>query len=174
MTIVLDILLIIGLRLIDVSLGTLRIMLLTRGSRWRSSLIGFFESLTWVTAATIVLRDLDDPVRMVAFAFGFAAGTFLGASVERAIAVGSAVVHIVGPVGSPSTAFDLRAAGFGATVLNGEGMDGDVRMTFTVVPRRRVREVMDIVRRVNPAAFISVQDVRTTDTAPRAATAVRK
>jgi len=174
MTIVLDVLLIVGLRLIDVSLGTLRIMLLTRGSRWRAGFIGFFESLTWVMAAGLVLSELDDPVRMVAFAFGFGAGTFLGASLERLLAVGNAVVHIVAPVDSPPTAFELREAGFGATVLNGEGMDGDVRMTFTVVPRRRVKEVLAVARRANPQAFVTVEDVRAAETAPRAATAVRK
>jgi uncharacterized protein YebE (UPF0316 family) len=174
MTIVLDVLLIVGLRLIDVSLGTLRIMLLTRGSRWRAGAIGFFESLTWVMAAGLVLSELDDPVRMVAFAFGFGAGTFLGASLERLLAVGNAVVHIVAPVDSPPAAFELRRSGFGATVLNGEGMDGEVRMTFTVVPRRRVKEVLAAVRRANPQAFVTVEDVRTAETAPRTATAVRK
>jgi uncharacterized protein YebE (UPF0316 family) len=169
---VLGFLAIVGLRLIDVSLGTLRIMLLTRGSRWRSGLIGFFESLTWVTAASIVLRDLDDPVRMVAFAFGFAAGTVLGASIERILAIGTAVVHAVSPGDTAAGAEALRAAGYRVTVLGGEGRDGAVRMAFTVVPRRRSRDVLDIVSRADPTAFVTVEDVRA---APlRTATAVRK
>ena len=148
---VLSFLAIVGLRLVDVSLGTLRIMLLTRGSRWRSGLIGFFESLTWVTAASIVLRELDDPVRMVAFAFGFAAGTVLGASLERLLAIGTTVVHAVSS-GDGGTADALRAAGYRVTVLGGEGRDGEVRMAFTVVPRRRSRDVLSIVRRADPTA----------------------
>ena len=163
---------IVGLRLVDVSLGTLRIILLTRGSRWRSGAIGFFESLTWVTAASIVLRDLDDPLRMIAFAFGFAAGTVLGASLERVLAIGTAVVHAVSPGTGASTAEALRAAGFRVTVLDGEGRDGEVRMAFTVVPRRRSREVLDIVRRADPGAFVTVEDVRAATR--RAAIAVRK
>jgi uncharacterized protein YebE (UPF0316 family) len=163
---------IVGLRLVDVSLGTLRIMLLTRGSRWRSGAIGFFESLTWVTAASIVLRDLDDPLRMIAFALGFAAGTVLGVSLERLLAVGTAVVHAVSPGASTATAEALRAAGFRVTVMEGEGRDGQVRLAFTVVPRRRSREVLDIVHRADPGAFVTVEDVRTATL--RAATAVRK
>jgi uncharacterized protein YebE (UPF0316 family) len=163
---------IVGLRLIDVSLGTLRIMLLTRGSRWRSGLIGFFESLTWVTAASIVLRDLNDPVRMVAFAVGFAAGTVLGASLERLLAIGTTVVHAVSPGTTAAAADALRDAGYRVTVLGGEGRDGEIRMAFTVVPRRQARQVLSIVHRSDPAAFVTVEDVRS---APlRAATAVRK
>lgn len=169
---VLSALAIVGLRLVDVSLGTLRIMLLTRGSRWRSGIIGFFESLTWVTAASIVLRDLDDPVRMVAFAFGFAAGTVLGVSLERWLAIGTSVVHAVSPAETATAADALRAAGYRVTVLGGEGRDGEVRMAFTVVPRRRSRQVLDIVHRADPSAFVTIEDVRATPL--RGATAVRK
>ncbi len=172
MDVVLSFMAIVGLRLVDVSLGTLRIMLLTRGSRWRSGLIGFFESLTWVTAASIVLRDLDDPVRMVAFATGFAAGTVLGASLERLLAIGTTIVHAVSPGNDAATADALRAAGYRVTVLGGEGRDGEVRMAFTVVPRRRSREVLSIVHRVDPSAFVTIEDVRATPL--RAASAVRK
>lgn len=172
MDLALSFLAIVGLRLVDVSLGTLRIMLLMKGSRWRSGLIGFFESLTWVTAASIVLRDLDDPVRMVAFAFGFAAGTVLGVSIERLLAIGTTVVHAVSAGRTASPAEALRSAGYRVTVLGGEGRDGEVQMAFTVVPRRRSGAVLDIVHRADPAAFVTIEDVRA---APlRAATAVRK
>ena len=76
-------LMIFGLRLVDVSLGTLRIVFLTRGEAWRAGLIGFLESLVWVFAVTLVLKHLDDPVRMIAFAAGFGAGTFVGMTIER-------------------------------------------------------------------------------------------
>ncbi len=159
MSILLNVLFIIGLRLIDVPLGTLRIMLLTRGSRWRSGLVGFLESLTWVTAATLVLREVDDPVRMVAFATGFGLGTILGVSLERWLAPGTAVVQVVSPVASPEVAPELRSQGFGVTVLNGEGRDGDVRISLSVIPRRQLRQVLQTVRSTNPDAFTTIEDV---------------
>ena len=174
MDLFLSALLIFGLRLVDVSLGTLRIVLLTRGHGLKAGAIGFAESLTWVFAVSQVLRNLDDPVRMVAFAAGFGAGTLLGVVVEGWLAMGTSIVRVVAPVETPQAAAELREAGFGVTVLNGEGGYGDVRLSLTVVPRRRLREVLGIVYGVNPGAFVTFEQVRTPPVAYRKATAVRK
>lgn len=174
MHLLLSAILIFSLRLVDVTLGTMRIVLLTRGSGWRSGIVGFLESLTWVVAASQVLRNLDDPVRMVAFAAGFGAGTALGVVIERWIAMGTMIVRIVAPVASPQVTEVLRDAGFGVTVLNGEGLQGDVRMAITVVARRRLREVLTIVHRVNPTAFVTYDKVDKPTPSYRRAVAVRK
>jgi uncharacterized protein YebE (UPF0316 family) len=167
-------LLIFSLRLVDVSLGTIRIVLLTRGEAWKAGAVGFFESMTWVFAVSQVLRDLDDPVRMVGFAAGFAAGTFLGVLIERWLAMGNRIVRVIAPVDTPQAADALRAAGYAVTVLNGEGLSGDVRLAFTVVPRRRLKEVLRIIETVNPKAFVTFEQIRLAPGAYRAATSVRK
>jgi uncharacterized protein YebE (UPF0316 family) len=82
MDLLFDCLLIVALRLADVSIGTVRIVLLTRGSRWRAGAMGFVEPLIWVFAVTLVLQNLNDPVRMVAYAVGFGLGTVLGVTVD--------------------------------------------------------------------------------------------
>lgn len=174
MDLFLSALMIFSLRLVDVSLGTIRIVLLTRGEAWKAGLIGFVESMTWVFAASQVLRNLDDPVRMVGFAAGFGAGTFLGVLIERWLAMGSRIVRVIAPIGSPQAADALRAAGYAVTVLNGEGLHGDVRLAFTVVPRRRLKEVLAIVEEINPEAFVTFEQVRLAPTGYRAATSVRK
>ncbi len=157
MELFLSALLIFTLRLTDVSLSTVRIVLVTRGNRSLAAVLGFFESLVWIIAAGQVITNVDDPVRLIAFASGFAAGTLFGATVERWLALGSTIVRIVTSVGSPEVAPLLREHGFQVTVLNAEGMEGDVRLAFTVVPRRRQREVLAIVGRVNPDAFVTME-----------------
>ncbi len=149
------------LRVTDVSLGAIRIVMLVRGRRWVAGLLGFFESLIWVLAAGLVLTNLDSPLRVVAFAAGFAAGTVLGGTVERWIALGNSVLRVITPYETPEVAPYLRAAGFGVTVVNAEGKDGEVRLAFTVVPRRRADEVLAITHRVNPDAFVTLEDVTT-------------
>jgi uncharacterized protein YebE (UPF0316 family) len=170
----LNALLIFVLRLVDVSLATLRIVLLSRGSRWRAGLIGFFESLVWVSAAALVLANLDNRIQLVAFAFGFAAGTVVGVTIERWLALGKSILRIVVPVDSPPIAPDLRDAGFGATVLNAEGMRGEVRVVFTVLSRRQARKALSIVHGINPDAFVTLEDVTTPNLRLRRAPSVRK
>lgn len=154
-------LLIFFMRIADVSLGTLRIVMLVRGRRSLAGLLGFCESLIWLLAASQVIGNLDNPLKLVAYAGGYAAGTMLGSTIERWIAMGQSMLRIVTPVDSPPVAPALRQAGFFVTVLNAEGRDGDVRVAFSVIPRRRMNEVIDIICRANPKAFVTFEEVST-------------
>jgi uncharacterized protein YebE (UPF0316 family) len=148
---------IFSLRILDVSLGTLRIAFLVRGQRGVAGVLRFFESLVWLTAASQVLTSLDAPIKFVAYAGGYAAGTVLGVSIERWIGVGDSLVRVVTPVGAPSVEEPLRRAGFYVTSLNAQGRDGDVRVHFTVLARRRVPHALRIIREHSPNAYVTVE-----------------
>ncbi len=167
-------LLIFGARLVDQSLGTMRIIYLFRGRRALAGALGFFESATWLLAVSQVVTNIDEPIKVVAFAGGFAAGTMLGGTVERWLALGQGVLRVVSPFESPQAAAALRAAGFAVTVVNAEGRDGPVRLAFSVVPRKRKREALAIVARVNPGAFVTFEDVEMLNLALAKAGRVRK
>jgi uncharacterized protein YebE (UPF0316 family) len=163
MDLVLSALLIFSMRVADVSIGTVRIVTLVQGRRFLAGGLGFFESLIWILAASQVIGNLDDPVRIVGYAGGFAAGTVLGSTIERWIGMGKALVRVVAEVHDPPVASRLRELGFGATVLNAEGLEGPVRLTFTVIPRRRTKEVLGVIRAINPDAFVTVESTTTPD-----------
>jgi uncharacterized protein YebE (UPF0316 family) len=153
--------LIIALRLVDVSLGTVRIILLSRRYRLLPALIGFVEVFTWLVAATMVFSNLNSPPRMLAYAGGFGLGTYLGATLESWLAVGNTMMRVVSPVTGPQSDEALRQAGFAVTVINADGRDGEVRLAFTIIPRRRTREALNIIHELDPAAFVTLQDIET-------------
>ncbi len=148
---------IFSLRILDVSMGILRISMVVRGRRRLAGIFGFLESLIWLVAAAQVLKDLDSPIKYIAYAGGFAAGTMIGTTIERWIAVGHVMFRIVAPVNSPQVAEALRAEGFFVTVVNAEGRDGKVRISFSVVPRRKIPKVKTIVQQINPDAFVTFE-----------------
>lgn len=160
-----DLALIFALRSLDVGIATVRIVLLGRGRRGLAATLGFIEAIVWVVAVARVLDGIDDPARMIAFAAGFAIGTYLGSMVEEWLAIGQAMVRIVAPVDTPMVASHLRDLGFGATVLNGDGLDGEVRLTFCVIERKRLGEVTRLVRSVNPGAYVTVDNTASLDLA---------
>jgi uncharacterized protein YebE (UPF0316 family) len=165
MDLAIDLLIIFTLRLLDVGMATVRIVLLGRGRPGPAAALGFVEAMIWVLAITRVLDGLNDPARMVAFALGFAAGTYIGSVVEEWLALGQALVRIVAPVRTEPVAPLLRAKGYGATVVNGDGLDGDVRVTFCVVPRKEVYTVTHLIHEANPAAYVTVDQTSTVDLA---------
>jgi uncharacterized protein YebE (UPF0316 family) len=161
--IVLGTVLVFFLRIVDVSIGTFRIVVLMRGHVGLAAGLGFLESLTWVAAASVVFANLGDPVRAIAFAAGFGTGVLVGGLVERRVAMGTAFVRVVAPTTAPQATHALRTAGFPVTVLNAEGRDGDVRVSFLVLPRRKVKHVLALVHEVNPDAFVTVEEVNLPD-----------
>ena len=160
-----DLLLIFLLRVADVSIGTVRIVILGRGSRGRAALLGAVESFIWVLAAARVLDGLDDIWRMVAFAAGYGAGTALGVTMERWLALGSALVRIVAPSSSPRAAEGLRALGYAVTVLAGDQSGDEVRVSLVVVPRRRLKDVYREIARLNPEALVTIEATTQVDLA---------
>ena len=167
MTISLLSLLIFSLRVVEVGVGTIRIVMLVRERSLLAGALGFAQSLIWVAAAGVVLNNLESIPRIVAFSLGFGVGTALGSVLERQLALGHSILRIVTPFDTPPVEDLLREAGYGVTVLNARGMRGDVRLAWTVVPRRRTRDVLGRVRDANADAFVTVQSVATIDISDR-------
>jgi len=121
-----------------------------------------------------VITSLDAPIKFVAYAAGYATGTVLGVSIERWIAAGDTLLRVVTPVGSPAVELPLRAAGYYVTSLNAQGRDGDVRVLFTVLPRRKVPDALRIVRAASPSAYVTLEATTPARAASIGASHVRK
>lgn len=156
-------LLIFCARLADVSLGTLRIILISRGNRPWATITGFFESAVWLLAISQVFAHLDRPTSFLAYAGGFAAGTWLGVTIEKKMALGLVSVRIITREDATRLAEELRQERFGVTMLGARGLHGRVRLIFCIVKRREMDRLLEVVRRIDPKAFVSVSDVRTAE-----------
>ena len=154
MNLFLSALLIFVLRLIDQSLTTVRALVVTK-KPVLGAFIGLIESAIWILAVSQVIGDINDPVLIAAYAFGFAGGTLLGIQLEKFIGVGSAVVRVFSPSKTARVAKKLRKKGFMVTEINAKGRDGAVTISWCIVPRRKVRKVLQIVKSVNPDAYVT-------------------
>ena len=148
-------LIIFSLRLADQSLGTMRALLVSKNKPIYAALIGLVESAIWIVAISQVIKDIDDPILIAAYAAGFAAGTILGSYIERIVGVGNIVVRVFSPANSPSVAEALRENGHGVTVIDGEGKDGSVKIYLCVIPRRKLKSVLKMIEEINPNSFIT-------------------
>ncbi len=153
-------LLIFVLRCVDVSLGTLRLILTVQGRRALSSVIGFVEVSVFITAVASVVAGPLDLLRVLAYGGGFAAGTWLGMTVDRYLALGDVIVRVISR-SHEQLLKALTSAGFGVTLVEGRGGRGSaVGVLFSVCRRRRLPEMIRIVSRVDRSAIVNVQDIR--------------
>ena len=146
---------IFALRLADQSLGTMRSLLVAKNKPIYAALIGLVESAIWIVAISQVIKDIDDPFLIVAYASGFAAGTILGSYIERLVGLGNIVVRVFSAADSPSVAEKLRENGHGVTVIDGQGKDGPIKIYWCVISRRRLRSVLKMIEEINPKAYIT-------------------
>lgn len=149
-------------RVTDVSIGTVRLICVTRGHRAVAILLGFFELLIWVFAVSSVFAHLDRWINIVAFAGGFAAGNALGMSIEARLAMGVQTLSFISRGRANAVAERLRYAGLPVTTLVGSGRDGPVVLCMAVVPRRQTPTTIKMAKEIDPDVVVTVEDVRQT------------
>ncbi len=147
-------------RIIDVSIGTMRIIFLTRGFKTLSALIGFFESLIWIIAISQVMNNVNSWAAYLAFSGGFACGNVVGIWLEEKIALGTLVIRIITQRDAGALLEAMRAAAYNVTNIDAEGEHGQVMVLFTIVRRKQLSEVTALIRQHNPQAIYTVENVR--------------
>ncbi len=147
-------------RLIDVALGTLRIIFVSRSMRKLAPLVGFFESLIWLFAISQIVMNLGNVMSYFAFAAGFATGNFVGIYLENKLSIGLLSVRVVTSEDGSDLINYLREHNFGVTSVSATGVSGRVRLIISVIKRKDLDEYVNIVKEFNPKAFMSIEDVR--------------
>jgi uncharacterized protein YebE (UPF0316 family) len=153
-------LLIFSARVVDVSLGTLRIIYLSRGFKLFAATCAFFEILIWLAAITQIFQHLSNLIMYLSYAAGFATGSYVGITIENKLAVGFVAVRIITQKDATELVEHLRERDYGVTTAAASGISGNVRLVFTIIRRKDLKEAIDIIKQFNPGAFFSVEDVK--------------
>ena len=147
-------------RILDVSIGTIRIMFVSKGYRGKATLLGFVEVLIWIIIVAQIFTNLDNWLNYIAFAAGFATGNYVGMYIEEKMKMGVQIYRIIVNQENSGLAEELMNRDFRVTVVPGEGKYGPVKVLFTVAKRKRWQELSDVVNELAPNAFYSVEDVK--------------
>ncbi len=153
-------LLIFFARISDVTIGTMRIVFVSRGHKFAAPLLGFFEVLIWLLALAKIMQNLSNPLTYVAYGAGFAMGNYIGISLEERLAMGMCVVRIITRRDAHELVVQLRAEGYGVTVMDADGNFGKVAVFYSVIKRSCLSHFVEIIQQYNPKAFYTVEDVR--------------
>ena len=153
-------LLVFGLRIIDVSLGTLRIFAVVQGRVFVSVALGFVEILIWVTAVSQVIANLQSsPLLVLGYAGGFAAGNGIGILLQHRFAAGPVVLRLVTTKPADEIVDFMRARGAEVIRLTGRGDGGAEEMVYATVDRRHVERIVNFAERKDPEVFSVVEPV---------------
>ncbi|MFY9800536.1 MAG: DUF5698 domain-containing protein [Methanoregula sp.] len=148
-------------RICDVSMETIRVIYISKGIKYLAPIIAFFEIVIWLLAMEVVMRDLTNIANFLAFAFGFAMGTYIGLVIEEKLSIGMVIMRIVTTEESNDEIVSfMQSENYGITTLDAKGSRGNVRIILSLVNRTDVARITERIRSTNPHAFFSIEDVR--------------
>lgn len=147
-------------RVTDVTLGTMRIIFLSRGKKIIAPLLGFVEVFIWITVVSQIVGGAHNYVAYFAYAAGFAVGNYFGMVLEEKLAIGTLVVRAFLSKDGKTLVQRLHDSGYGVTNVDGHGVNGPVQVIYTIVMRKELTDVVNIIQEIHPKAFFTVEELR--------------
>jgi len=148
-------------RICDQSIGTMRIIFVSKGKRNIAPILGFFEVLIWITAISKIMQNLDNYVNYIAYAAGFATGNYVGMIIEEKLAMGILMIRIFANERGTDLVNILNSSGFGATVVEAHGARDKVHLIYTIVKRNEIENALGLINKFNPKIFYTIEEIKT-------------
>jgi len=148
-------------RILDQSIGTLRLIFLSKGMKYIAPFLGFFEVIIWLVAVGQIMQHLDNWLCYVAYGAGFATGNYIGITLEEKLSIGTSIIRVILSNESPELIGALKSHNFGLTILDAEGAKGKVKILFSIIRRKEIPDFLITLHDHHPAAFYTIEDVRT-------------
>jgi uncharacterized protein YebE (UPF0316 family) len=153
-------LLILMARIVDVSMDTIRVIMVAKGYRQYAPYVGFFQALVWVITISRVMVNLENWTAYLGYAAGFGVGTYVGMRIEEKLALGYELVRVITRSDAAELIRTLRNKGYPVTSATGKGRDGVVGILYIILRRKALEEVTGIIKKFNPKAFYTIEDMR--------------
>jgi uncharacterized protein YebE (UPF0316 family) len=146
-------------RVADVSLGTVRVIFVSRGMKYFAAIMGFFEVLIWILVIGQIMKNLSNPLCYIAYAGGFAMGNFVGICIGEKLSLGVAILRVITNKNTEKLIGDFKTHGYGVTSIDGQGSAGQVKLIFSIVKRSHLEEAIGLIKKFDPTAFYSIDDI---------------
>lgn len=147
-------------RIVDVTVGTIRVIMVSRGYKNIAPVLGFGEVIIWLLAIGQIMQQLDNVMSYIGYGAGFAAGNYIGIHLVEKMSLGTVVLRIIPRTDSTALVSALRGAGYGVTAVNAEGKDGPVQIIFSIVKKKDLQGALGIINEHNPNAFYTIEEVQ--------------
>jgi len=147
-------------RVTDVTIGTMRLIFVSKGYKAVAPFLGFVEIIIWLLAMTQIMQHLDNWVCYVAYGGGFAMGNYVGILLEQKLSIGNVIIRVFPKKDISVLIDDLRSMEYGVSVIEVQGKEGRKKMIFSVIKRKSINKYVDTVLHHNPNAFYSVEDIK--------------
>ena len=142
-------------RIVDVSLGTIRVNMIVRRKKAFAAVIGFFEVGIFISIIVRIIQEVDNIYGIISYAAGFAVGTVIGIIISEKLSKDLISTNIISKTQSDDIKKSLKEEGYGITCYKGTGINGEVEVINVVCSHNSVKKLHNLVRSEDPSAFVA-------------------
>ncbi len=149
-------------RIFDVSMGTIRMILVVKGKKIIGSIVGFIEVAIWFAVVREAINtDVSSLLIVFAYAGGFSIGTLIGGYLSEKFIKGSLNVQVVSNRNKKLANF-LRDNGYAVSVVGVQGIDesNENDMLIMEVDKKDFKHLRDLIKKCDNKAFIVVNETK--------------
>lgn len=155
-------LIICAAKIIEITIQSLKTCMMVKGQRVKAAALGFVECTIWGLVISTIIGTLGDNLLLLLFyCIGYAAGLFLGSTIEGKIALGTSNLELIAnDDNTKKIVAYLKKNGRGYTVFGGYGSTDKMNMIFIVLPRRDMNKMLREIRKeCDNKVFVVASDV---------------
>lgn len=147
-------------RIIDVSLGTVRTIFSVKGKNLIASLIGFAEITVWFLVVKEALNTDENSLWIVfSYASGFSTGTYIGGIISNKFIKSNLGVQVI--TNNNNIINILRDNGFGVSVIDIKGKKDEKKyMLYISITNKNYTELEKTIKSYDEKAFIVVNEIK--------------
>jgi uncharacterized protein YebE (UPF0316 family) len=142
-------------RVLDVSLGTIRVQLIVRRKKFLAALTGFVE----VLIVSRVIQDIQHWPYVLSYAAGFATGTLLGMYMTEKLERRVVQATFICQGSQDEIEVLVRESGFALTRYDAIGRDGHVEVMDVICTSSQLARLVKLVTQIDPKAFLYTHDL---------------
>ena len=148
-------------KVVEVSVSTLRLILVNRGYRLLGACLSFFELILWVFVAASVVTDINAaPLKGIVYALGFATGVYIGSIIEGWLAFGKVMIQVIASKASGQLIVDfIRGQKLGVTEISAHGVQGEKVVLIVFSERKSAKNLVTDLRKIDPDLLVTISDL---------------
>ena len=149
-------------KIVEISIQSLKTCMMVRGQRMKAAVLGFSECLIWGLVISTIIGTLGDNLFLLAFyCVGYAAGLFIGSTLEGKIALGTSSIQLIANDENTEKIIEyLKKSSRGYTVFEGHGSIDKMNMILVVTQRKDANPLLKEIRQIcENNVFVVVDDV---------------
>lgn len=148
-------------RILDVSLGTTRTIVMVKGKALVASFIGFLEVFIWFMIVREALNTTENGILVAIFySLGFSIGTLVGSKLSKHFIEGNLTIQVI--TDKKEIAKEIRKEGYGVSVLNVNGQDEDKQryMLLIEINDKKLNNLNTLIKQLDKNAFLMVTETK--------------